>query len=131
MKTCNKCGARLQPPFPHQCDPTFEDKEARAGELYRLYLENGNGDPEDCQSTIVDMVTDLLIFGRSLDLDAHYIIETAIGHYETEEAEHLEELEEAPAYRPSEGLGVCLECGEINCTCMATPANPTLEEFTR
>ena len=70
----------------------LQKQEKRAGELYRAYLGKGNGDPEDGESTIVDMVADLLLLARSLDFDTDRILRLAQMHYDAEVAEHLAKL---------------------------------------
>ena len=50
----------------------------------KAYLASGGGDKEDDESTVVDIIADLLHFARHYTLEVNTIIRRAIAHYEAE-----------------------------------------------
>ena len=63
---------------------TNEARAEMGKKIEKAYLANGGGDKEDDESTVVDIIADLLHFANNNTLEASTIIRRARSHYEAE-----------------------------------------------
>jgi len=63
---------------------TNEARAEMGRKVEKAYLDSGGGDKEDDESTVVDIIADLLHYAHHYCLEVNTIIRRATAHYEAE-----------------------------------------------